>query len=134
MTAPNPRPRRWPALALAGVVVTGVAVLVTGALHDTLVYYRTPSEVASAAPHPGDRIRLGGQVVPGSVRESGGQTEFRLTDGLHQIRVVARGAPATLREGRDAVVEGVLDSDGTVDCDQVIVKHSNEYRPAGSGS
>jgi cytochrome c-type biogenesis protein CcmE len=126
--------RRGPALALAVVVAVAVAVLVASGLHGTLVYYRTPSEVAAAPPGTGTRIRLGGQVLPGSLHEDGGETAFRLTDGRRTIAVVAHGAPpGTFKEGCDAVVEGVLHTDGVFASDTVMVKHDNEYRPLEAG-
>jgi cytochrome c-type biogenesis protein CcmE len=122
--------RRRAAVALAAVVAVGVAVLIATALEHTMLYYRTPSEVASAPPAAGERIRLGGRVLPGSLRETGGQTRFRLTDGRDQIPVVGYGTPpGSFREGRDAVVEGILGGDGVFRSDTVMVKHSNEYRP-----
>lgn len=124
------RRRRRAVLALTATVVVAVGLLVAGGLQHTLVYYRTPSEVLDSPPAATERIRLGGTVLPGSLREDGGLTTFRLTDGRRQIAVVEHGAPpGTFHEGRDAVVEGVLGADATFDSDTVMVKHSNEYQP-----
>lgn len=122
---------RGPVIALGVVVAGAVALLVTAALQDTIVYYRTPTEVTQSSASVGQSVRLGGQVVPGTVRHDGVVTEFTLGDGDSTLVVLATGAlPDTFREGQDAVVEGVLQPDGTLRAGTVAVKHSNEYRAA----
>lgn len=123
-----PRHRRA-ALLLAALVTGAVVLLVAAALQDTLVYYRTPTEVATGPAQDADRIRLAGEVVVGSVEKAAELTRFRLSDGTHETLVVQRGAiPGAFREGEDAVVEGVLDERGVLHSDTVAVKHANEYR------
>lgn len=119
--------RRQAVLLLALVAVAGVVVLVVSSLQGTLVYYRTPSELTAG---PTGTVRLGGQVVPGSLRESAGLTSFRLTDGSRVVPVeVDAPPPGTLREREGAIVEGRLGSDGVFRGSEVVVKHGNEYRP-----
>lgn len=121
-----------PGVRLALVAVVGVAALgavAAGGLDDSLVYYRTPSEVASA-PDAG-RVRLGGLVQPGSVRPAGDGVTFVLTDGATDVTVVHRGDPqGVFQEGQGALVEGTFGDDGRFRSDLLIVKHSNEYRAA----
>lgn len=125
---PPGRPAGFAALAL--VLAGGVGLLVAAGLQGTVVYYRTPSELATV-PATGERVRLGGQVVPGSVGRDGDLTRFRITDGHRQVAVVQHGAvPGTFREGEGAVVEGVLAADAVFHADRVEVKHSNQYRAA----
>lgn len=120
-------------LALAGVVVAAVAVLIGAGLSDTLVYYRTPTEIGQSTTSTGKPVRLGGQVIPGSVHHEGTGMTFRLGDGDSEVVVFADGAvPNTFREGQGAVIEGVLQPDGTFRAESVAVKHSNEYRPPNS--
>jgi cytochrome c-type biogenesis protein CcmE len=124
----TPRGRRTAIGLLALVLAAGVALLVVAGLQDTVVYYRTPSELADQAA-TGERVRLGGQVVPGSVSRQGSLTRFRLSDGQRQVTVVQRGGvPGTFCEGEGAVVEGVLAADDVFHADRMEVKHSNEYR------
>lgn len=123
--------RRGWKLLLALVLVAGVGLLVVSALQQTLTYYRTPTEVLAGAATPGERVRLGGQVVPGSLHQRGDQTRFRLSDDSRQVAVVQQGAPpGTFHEGEETVVEGTLDAQGVFHSDVVMVKHGNEYRPA----
>jgi len=121
-------PRRARLLLLA-VVVAGAALLMGAGLQHTLTFYRTPSEVQQS---PAARVRLGGEVVPGSLHTSDGLTSFQLTDGARQVEVEQiESLPGTIREGQQAVVEGTLDRQGVFHSDTVMAKHGNEYQPAG---
>jgi cytochrome c-type biogenesis protein CcmE len=125
------RGRLAASLALLVVAIVGGA-LVVSALDDNLVYYRTPSEVVAEPPEGGERIRLGGLVVAGSVSRPEGRSGtvlLRITDGAQDLEVVHRGPlPQIFAGGRGAIVEGVL-VDGTFHSDELVVRHSNEYRP-----
>lgn len=113
------------AAAFGGLGVVG--------LGDAAVYYRTPTEVLEQPPPDGQRLRLGGLVLPGTVRSDGTTVRFRLSDGVSDLTVVHRGDPSgVFQEGQGAVVEGVLQPDGVFRSDLVMVKHSNEYRAEDS--
>ena len=125
-----------------GRVILGLAVI-AGALGwvgvkgltGSLVYYSTPTELLSNADDVvGDRVRLGGFVVPGSVREDGPRVRFVVTDGTSRMSVLGTGGvPSLFSEGRGVVVEGVYASDGAFHADTVLVKHDNVYRPPAPG-
>jgi cytochrome c-type biogenesis protein CcmE len=109
-------------------VVAAVALVATAGAKGTLTYYRTPSEVLSAA-HPDQSVRLGGVVVRGSVHRDGATVRFALTDGTKTVHVVTDAAPpSTFRVGQAAVVQGHLDSRGVFEASSVVVRHDNEYR------
>ncbi|MDZ5442276.1 cytochrome c maturation protein CcmE [Micromonospora sp. 4G57] len=123
--------RRTGRAAVVVVLLAAGALLVTGALRGTLTYYRTPGEVLRDPDAARDRVRLGGEVVPGSLRRDGDLVVFRLAEGGQAITVEQRGGPpGTFREGEGAVVEGTLSADGTFRADHVVVRHGNEYRPS----
>lgn len=93
-----------------------------------MTFYRTPSEASSAA--VGERVRVGGTVVPGSVAREGDVIRFHLTDGVRTIVVEQQiDIPGLLREGQQAVVEGVFDGRGVLHADTVMSKHNNTYEP-----
>jgi cytochrome c-type biogenesis protein CcmE len=125
--------RRGGRIAAVAIVLASGALVVTSALRDTLTYYRTPAEVLDDPDIGRDRVRLGGEVVPGSLRRSGEVLGLRLAEAGREITVEQRGAPpATFREGEGAVVEGTLSADGVFRSDHVLVRHGNEYRPAAA--
>jgi cytochrome c-type biogenesis protein CcmE len=120
---------------IAGVVVIGAALawVATRGLAGNLVYYRTPSEVVTDA-RPGERMRMGGVVEPGSSREVDGGIRFIVTDGTTRVTVLGTGdVPALFREGQGVVVEGTYGTDGAFHADTVLVRHGSEYRPPSPG-
>jgi cytochrome c-type biogenesis protein CcmE len=132
---PGPGPRwrgRWPLAALAVVVVAGVTLVALALSRDTLTYYTTPTEVSTVPGVAEGQVRLGGMVAPGSVERDGGGVRFLLTDGVHDVPVQTDAVPPdTFREGQGAIVEGRMGTDGTFAAEDVVVRHSNEYRPPG---
>lgn len=130
---PLTRPRTGARLAVVGLsAVLGLGVLATSGLQESLVYYRTASELRSD-PGDGDRVRLGGLVVAGSVAREGDVVRFVLTDGAADIQVLHRGDPTgVFQEGQGALVEGTYGADGVFRSDFLMVKHSNEYQGPGA--
>lgn len=117
-------------LVVALVAVAALGGLAASGLGDSLVYYRTPTELQARPPGPDERLRLGGMVVPGSVAGEGDRVRFTLTDGASDVAVVHTGTPqGVFREGQGALVEGSVDGDGVFRSDLLMVKHDNEYRP-----
>lgn len=120
------------------VILGGFTFLLYGGIGDNLVYFVTPSELAAR----GDQainapVRLGGMVVPGSVRWDAEALDlrFRMTDGATDVEIHSRKAPPQMfREGLGVVVEGRLAPSGTFESSNVMVKHSNEYQPPKDGA
>lgn len=125
----RPRGTRLRLLVVGLTAAAAVGVLSVVGLGEAAVYYRTPTEVLEQPPRDGDRLRLGGLVLPGTVTSDGTTVRFQLSDGVTGLPVVHRGDPSgVFQEGQGAVVEGVLGADGLFRSDLVMVKHSNEYR------
>jgi cytochrome c-type biogenesis protein CcmE len=127
--------KRGGAVVAIAVIAGSLAWVATRGLGGNLVYYRTPTEVLEAGDGlVGDRIRLGGQVVPGTVRRSSGNVTFLVTDGDTRMTVVGSGGvPSLFREGQGVVIEGVYGTDGAFHAEDVLVKHGSEYRPPRPG-
>ncbi len=122
-------------LPAIGVVVIVLGFLLFGGLGENLVYYLTPDEaVAQRADFPdGERFRLGGLVVEGSVQEIVDGVSFEVTDGNASVDVAHTGVPPQLfQEGIGVVVEGSWSGDRFVS-DTLIVKHDEEYRSEQDG-
>lgn len=125
--------RKGRRLVLIGVAlgVLGLAAaLVLTALNDTIVFFRTPTEVAQRQVAPGERLRLGGLVETGSVVKQGPSVTFIVTDGASKVPVAYTGMlPDLFREGQGVVAEGRLQADGTFAADTVLAKHDEKYMP-----
>lgn len=118
---------------IAAVAVTGYFLWRT--LGSSVIFYLTPTEaVARRTEFPdGERFRLGGIVVVGSLAEGGGALEFDLTDGGETIPVRLTATPPQLF-GEDApvLVEGTWNGE-VFAADLAIIKHDENYQaPEGS--
>jgi cytochrome c-type biogenesis protein CcmE len=115
------------------VILSGFGYLMYGGIGENLVYFHTPGELLALGSDAYEKpFRLGGQVVPGTVKWNADNLDLRFTlqdeDGV--IEVQSRKAPpAMFREGQGVIVEGKLNKAGVFESSNLMVKHSNEYRP-----
>jgi cytochrome c-type biogenesis protein CcmE len=125
------RRRLWILLA-CGVGLGSATALVLSAFSDNLVFFVSPSDLATAAPN-GRTVRLGGLVERGSVQRvtQGRPTAtFKVTDGNATVQVTYAGLlPDLFREGQGVVTLGVLQPDGTFRASEVLAKHDETYMP-----
>ena len=126
----KPRHKRFAWIAL-GVLALGVATaLVLTAFNRNLVFFFTPSQVAANEAPVGRTFRIGGMVVPGSVKRQGIEIRFAVTDTAKTIPVVYRGQlPDLFREGKGVVAQGNLGADGLFTAREVLAKHDENYMP-----
>jgi cytochrome c-type biogenesis protein CcmE len=116
------------------VLAGGLGWVAVNGLSGSLVYYQTPSDLVAGRAAAGERLRLGGYVLPGSVQRAGSSVHFVVTDGAARTSVVdTGGVPSLFQAGQGVVVEGVLGRDGVFHADTVLVKHSDQYRPPAPG-
>jgi len=123
--------RRLAIIGTAGLVLAGAAGLALNAMRDTIVFFRSPSEVASNVVLPGTRFRLGGLVHTGSVKRGTDQiVEFKVGDGAASVPVRYKGLlPDLFRERQGVVTEGVLSPAGVFVADTVLARHDETYMP-----
>lgn len=129
--------RRGVTLLGIGALLLGFGYLLYGGIGDNLVYYLTPSELEARGSRAYDNsVRLGGVVVPGSVRWDADALDLRFTigDGSTELEVHSEGAPPQMfRDGIEVLVEGRMASSGVFESTNLMVKHSNEYRAPEEG-
>ncbi len=127
------RKRKRLLVVLLGLGMLGIAsALVLFAFNDNLVFFMSPSDLATKGAPETRRLRLGGLVEAGSVaRQADGRTiDFRVTDGSSAVPVVFGGVlPDLFREGQGVVVEGALGKNGVFKADTVLAKHDERYMP-----
>jgi cytochrome c-type biogenesis protein CcmE len=123
------------AIVALALIVGALAWVAISGLRNSLVYYRTPTEVLKLGRTAyGQPIRLGGYVVPGSVRQTGRGRLFVVSDGTTRMTVVATGdVPTLFRAGQGVVLEGHEAADGEFRADTVLVKHNGDYHPPAPG-
>lgn len=136
---PSTRPSRRPLLlvAVAAAALIGFGFVLAGGLDENIVYFVTPTELVAKGSAAYDApVRLGGQVAPGSVSWNAEALDlrFRMTDGTGDIEVHSAVAPPQMfRDGIGVIVEGRLTRAGVFESDNLMVKHSNEYRAPPEG-
>ena len=112
------------------VIALALGYMIWAGVTQSAVYFVTPSEL-SAAPVTGKAYRLGGLVVPGTLKWDPGTLDlaFTVSDGKAAVPVLHKGAPPDLfGEGRGAVVEGQWTREGYFKASLILAKHSEEYK------
>ena len=114
-----------------GVAALGIAAaLVLTAFNKNLVFFFTPSQVAAHEAPVGRTFRIGGMVVPGSLKREGVEVHFVVTDTAKSMNVVYRGQlPDLFKEGKGVVAQGQLGPDGVFTAREVLAKHDENYMP-----
>ncbi|MCW9709505.1 cytochrome c maturation protein CcmE [Avibacterium sp. 21-586] len=139
-------PRRKSRLTIVLFVLIGVAVassLVLYALRQNIDLFYTPTEViygknddAQTKPKVGQRIRVGGMVVAGTVKRDDKSLKvvFDLNDIGPSITVEYEGIlPDLFREGQGIVAQGVLKTPTVLEASEVLAKHDENYVPPELG-
>ena len=117
------------------VVVLALGWVAVRGLTGNFVYYLTPTDVvAHHKAQVGQRIRLGGYVMPGSVHRASSVLMFTVTDGTDSMQVSDTGAvPELFKAGQGVVLEGALGADGRFHADTLLVQHNGDYAPPKPG-
>lgn len=127
--------RRLYVLLLCGIGLGSATALTLSAFQDNLVFFRSPSDIAAAAPSPDRAFRLGGLVETGSVAKETAPdgrpaARFTVTDGRHAVTVAYTGVlPDLFREGQGVVTLGKLGPDGVFRASEVLARHDESYMP-----
>ena len=132
-------PRRKQRLAVVGIIgflIVSAIGLMLYALNDSIDLFYTPSEIIEGKngqkPQVGQRLRIGGMVVPGSVKrdQESLAVSFDLIDTGPTVTVTYTGIlPDLFREGQGIVATGVLTGTSSIKAQEVLAKHDEEYMP-----
>ena len=133
----NPRRQKRLMVVSAILLVVGGAIgLMLYALTQNIDLFYTPSEIIEGKdgqiPQVGQRLRIGGMVVPGTVKRDQDTlvVSFDLVDTGPIVTVSYQGIlPDLFREGQGIVATGVLTKNNHIDAHEVLAKHDEEYMP-----
>ncbi|MEI4549001.1 MAG: cytochrome c maturation protein CcmE [Pseudoalteromonas spongiae] len=136
----NPRRKKRMFTIIAVLLGIGSAIgLTLYALQENINLFYTPSELIEGKgpnkekPFIGQKLRIGGMVVPGSVvrNEESLDVEFKLIDTGPLVTIRYHGIlPDLFREGQGIVAQGVLIEPNVIEAFEVLAKHDEEYMPA----
>jgi cytochrome c-type biogenesis protein CcmE len=120
-------------LAIVAVfAVFGAVMLAISGSAESASYFRSPADIAKAAPAPGEQFRLGGMVADKSIVRGadGVSIRFIVADGPAKTMVRYTGiTPDLFKENSGVVAEGALGTDGVFTATTILAKHDENYMP-----
>lgn len=123
--------KRLTFVGLGLLLMAAAAALMLNAYEESIVFFRSPTDIVEKKVPTDRRMRLGGLVEEGSIeKQADAVVTFRITDLSNTVRVSYRGIlPDLFREGQGVVTEGVF-KDGVFQAEEVLAKHDENYMPA----
>lgn len=120
------------------VIVLALGYLAYTGVQESKSYYVTIKELRGM----GDgaytkRLRVAGNVLPGSIKRSGTNVNFALTENDQVLNVVYNGTeppPDTFKDNAQALAEGSFGRDGIFHAKQIQAKCASKYAPQQSTS
>lgn len=112
--------------------------LVLYALRSGIDLFYTPTEILQGKykqkqkPVPGQRLRVGGLVMPGSIHRDAQslRVSFRIYDGGNNVQINYNGIlPDLFREKQGVVAQGIYEGNGVISAQQILAKHDENYTP-----
>ncbi len=118
-------------IVMAGIVGTLVWLAASG-INESKTYYKTISELKSDSVEIGKRVRVTGDVVPGSIHRDGTKVHFKIVekDRNQFLNVTYTGKdplPDTFRDNAQAMADGQLTAEGTFHASAIAAKCPSKY-------
>jgi cytochrome c-type biogenesis protein CcmE len=137
---PSPRPKKNLGLLLTLLAMVGAVVVLFLLVFQPAAVYATPvDKLVSGGPQlVGRKVRVEGELVPGTLVKRDQPCEYRFTIHKDDARLPVRYAQCVIPDGfRDVpsggvqvTVEGALSAGGGFDASLVMAKCSSKYDPA----
>src|SRR2546430_7614007 len=122
--------------AAIGIIVLSLGYLAYTGVEESKSYYVTISELHKDAAQGekvyGKRLRVAGNVVPGSIKRQGSTVEFSLKENDQLLTVIYHGTeapPDTFKDDAQALAEGSLGRDGIFQAKHLQAKCTSKYAP-----
>jgi len=119
--------------AVIVVIVVSLAYLAYTGVQDSKSYYVTIKELNGMGQDAySKRLRVAGNVAPGSIKRQGTHLEFQLVEEGRTIPVVYAGSeapPDTFKDNAQALAEGKYGRDGVFHATNIQAKCASKYAP-----
>jgi cytochrome c-type biogenesis protein CcmE len=129
---PRRKGLRW-RYAIIALLCAGAVVWMLVLMQRNVVFFKTVSEAVPDRASDGSKsLRIGGGVVPDSIRERDDGVDFELTEGGVTVRIHHVGSePSLFKDCAPVVAEGRWSKNdaSTFDSNRLLIKHGNDYRP-----
>jgi cytochrome c-type biogenesis protein CcmE len=117
--------------ALIVVFLSTLVWLATTSASDAKTYYKTVAELSQMGDRAmGQRVRVGGDVEGGSIRQIRKETQFVLVQGKKRLKVIYTGTdplPDTFKGGAQALADGKLGNDQCFRANHIQAKCASKY-------
>jgi cytochrome c-type biogenesis protein CcmE len=121
--------------ALVVIIIGVLAWLAMGGISESKTYYKTIGELGQMGNQAnGKRLRVGGDVVQGSIVRNGSEVSFMLVQNQgaahKELKVVYSGIdplPDTFKGGAQALADGKLGPDGVFQASKIQAKCASKY-------
>ena len=121
---------------LVVAIVGTLAWLAASGIDESKTYYKTISEVKGMeSAVMGKRVRVTGDVVPGSIKRQGERVHFTIHEKENslQLNVIYTGKdplPDTFRDNAQAMADGKMLPDGSFHANAIAAKCPSKYEAA----
>jgi len=113
------------------IVILGIGYFMVSGVSKGSSYYVTVQELAESGDKlVGDRLRMGGAVLEGSISKDVRKLDvnFKIHQNEHVIDVFYNGiTPDMFRDGSDVILEGSFTEDGVFVADLLMAKCPSKY-------
>jgi cytochrome c-type biogenesis protein CcmE len=124
------RHQRLFGIGLGLLLLCGALFFVLNAFQSNLVFFFTPTQVATGEAPKDGHFRVGGLVKAGSIQRDGMAVAFVVTDTQREVPVRYVGLlPDLFKEGKGVVAQGRLDAGQMFVASEVLAKHDENYMP-----
>lgn len=129
---------RYIRFGIAIAIILGALVyLAATGIEQSKSYYVTITELKKMGNDAySKRLRVAGNVVPGSIQRQGTGVDFVLAEQGLQLKVSYKGSeppPDTFKDNAQALAEGTFGHDGVFHAKQIQAKCASKYAPAKNG-
>lgn len=120
------------------VILVALAYLAYTGVQESKSYYVTIKELHGMAEGAyTKRLRVAGNVQPGSIHRSGTNVNFVLVENEQTLNVIYNGTeppPDTFKDDAQALAEGSFGHDGVFYAKQIQAKCASKYAPQQNGA
>ncbi len=120
----------------SAIIVVSLGYLAYTGAQESKSYYVTIQELHTMNGAYSKRLRVAGNVVPGSIKRQGTHVEFSLAEGGSTLPVVYNGTeapPDTFTDNSQALAEGRYGRDGVFHATGLQAKCASKYAPRPGG-
>ena len=110
------------------IVLTVTTIILLNAFRSGIEFYKSPTQLLELKDDT-INLRVGGLVMRNSIKNTGVDILFVITDGTNEVKVKYTGIlPDLFAEGRGVIVRGKFKENVFV-ASQVLAKHDEKYMP-----